>query len=139
MLSNTLNTNEVKNSAGAEIEFDHLDSNGRTRVFAQKNEAPNLPHRLTIAHQETGVLLKKRRRSVVRVDKTVISAVDNVTPIVASAYIVVDLPVGGQTTNAESANVIAELLSFCATTGAATTVLFDCTGNGASALLNGSL
>jgi len=139
MLSNTLNTNEVKNSAGTEVEFDHLDSNGRTRVFAQKNEAPNLPHRLTIAHQETGTLLKKRRRSVVRIDKTVISAVDNVTPIVASAYVVVDLPVGGQTTNAESANVIAELLSFCATTGAATTVLFDCTGNGASALLNGSL
>jgi hypothetical protein len=39
----------------------------------------------------------------------------------------------------EAANVMAELMSFCATTGAATTVLFDGTGNGAATLLNGGL
>lgn len=139
MLSNTLNTNEIKNSAGAEVEFDHLDSNGRSRVFAQKSETPSQEHRLSISHQEVGLLMKKRRRSVVRFDKVVISGVDSVTPITVSAYMVVDLPVGAMTTNAEAANVIAELMSFVATTGAGTTVLYDCTGNGASVLLNGSL
>jgi hypothetical protein len=43
------------------------------------------------------------------------------------------------TTTAELANVIAELLSFVATTGAATTVLFDGTGNGAQSLIQGTL
>jgi len=56
-----------------------------------------------------------------------------------SAYVVVDLPVGAMSANTESKHVLANLLSFCATTGAATTVLFDCTGNGAAALIDGSL
>jgi len=139
MLSNTLNTNEVKNSAGTEVEFTRLSTSDRQTVFAQISETPSQPHRLVIAHQETGNAMKKRRRSVVRIDKTVISGVDSVTPITVSAYIVMDIPVGGMTTNAEAANAIAELLSFCATTGAGTTVLFDGSGNGANALLLGGL
>lgn len=139
MLSNTLNTNEVKNSAGTEVEFSRLSTNARQTIFAAIAESPSAPHRLTIGHQEAGSGLKKRRRSLVRFDKTVISTVDSVTPVTVSAYIVLDTPVGALTTSAEMANVIAELLSFCSTTGAATTVLFDGTGNGASCLLNGSL
>lgn len=139
MLSNTLNTNEVKNSAGTEVEFSRISTNERKTVFAQVGEAPALEHRLSIAHQETGSGLKQRRRSVVRVDKTTISTVDTVTPITTSCYIVLDLPIGASLTTAEASNVIAEILSFCATTGAATTVLFDGTGNGASALLSGGL
>jgi hypothetical protein len=52
---------------------------------------------------------------------------------------VLDAPIGALSTSAEFANVIAEVLSFCATTGAATTVLFDGTGNGAAALIQGGL
>lgn len=139
MLSNTLNTNEIKNSSGTEVEFGRLESNGRLTTYSALTETPNLPHRLTISHQENGEGLKKRRRSLIRFDKTSMSGVDATLPITTSAYIVLDHPVGASSSNAEAANVIAELLSFCATTGAATTVLFDGTGNGAATLLNGQL
>lgn len=139
MLSNTLNTNEVKDSAGVEVEFTRLSTGDRQTVFAKVGESPSAPHRLSIRHQETGSGLKKRRRSVIRFDLTSISTVDNATPVVSSAYLVLDNPIGAVTTNAAAANVLANLLSFCATTGAATTVLFDGTGNGASSALNGGI
>jgi len=139
MLSNTLNTNEVKNSAGTGIGFQSLSIDQRSRIFAQITEAPYLPHRLSISHTESGAGLKARRRSVVRIDKTILSTVDTATPVTASAYIVMDIPVGAITTTAEAANCLAELLSFCATTGAASTVLFDGTGNGGQVLLTGGL
>jgi len=139
MLSNTLNTNEVKNSAGTEIEFQRLSSSNRSTEFGQISESPSLPNRMSIAHQEVGTAIKKRRRSVLRFDKTVMSTVDTTLPVTVSAYCVVDIPVGAITTNAEPAHVLAQLMSFLATTGAATTVLFDCTGNGARELLAGGL
>jgi len=139
MLSNLLNTNEVKNSAGAEVEFQSLSIDQRSRVFAQITEAPYLPHRLSISHAESGAALKRRRRSVVRIDKTVLSTVDNATPVTVSAYLVLDAPVGALTASTEMSNAIAEIISFVATTGAGTTVLFDGTGNGAQCLLTGGL
>lgn len=139
MLSNTLNTNEIKNAAGVEVEFQHLEGEGRSRTFSQIAETYSLPHRLKISHLETGKGLNQRRRSVVRFDKTIISPVDTVTPVTISAYIVADLPVGAMTTQAEAANVVAELLSFSASLGATSTILFDGTGNGATCLLSGSL
>jgi hypothetical protein len=139
MLSNTLNTNEVKNSAGTEVEFHRIRTNGGQTVFAQIAEVPSLQHRLTLSHQETGSGLKQRRRSVVRVDKTTISGVDDVTPITTSAYLVLDFPIGASETSAEAANVIAEVVSFVASLGANTTILYDGTGNGAVALLTGGL
>lgn len=139
MLSNTLNTNEIKDSAGTEVEFSRLSQLDRSTVFAKIGENPSQPYRLTIAHQEVGTGLKKRRRSVVRFDKTVISGVDSATPVTHSAYVVLDAPIGAITTNADSAHVLANLMSFVATTGAATTVLFNGTGNGAVALLDGGL
>lgn len=139
MLSNTLNTNEIKNSAGAEVEFSRLSTNGRSTTFSQISESPSAPHRLTVSHLESGSGLKQRRRSVVRIDKTVVSNLDATLLVPVSAYIVLDAPTGALNSMAEPTNVIAELLSFCATTGAGTTVLFDGTGNGAKALLEGGL
>ena len=139
MLSNTLNTNEVKNAAGTEVEFSRLSTGPRDTLFAQISETPYLPHRLSIKHTESGSGLSKRRRSLVRFDKTVISAVDNVTPITYSAYAVLDYPVGASTTGAEAANVLAELMSFLASLGLNTTILYDGTGNGAVVLLQGGL
>jgi hypothetical protein len=139
MLSNTLNTNEVKNSAGTEVEFSRLSTNDRKTEFAQIAETPSLPYRLSISHQETGTGLKKRRRSLVRFDKTSISGVDSTTPITTSAYVVLDHPVGASTTSAEAANVLANLMSFIASLGVSTTILYDGTGNGAVALLQGGL
>lgn len=139
MLSNTLNTNEIKNSAGTEVEFQNLSREGRTAVFAQITESPSLPHRMTISHQESGVGMKRRRRSVIRFDKTVISGVDNVTPITNSSYYVQDYAVGASSTSAEMAHVNAELVSFLASLGASTTILYDNTGNGLATLLSGGL
>lgn len=139
MLSNTLNTNEIKDSAGVEVEFTRIRSSDRDTEFAKISESPALPHRLKVSHLETGTGFKRRRRSLVRFDKTSVSTVDSVTPVTTAAYLVVDAPVGALTTTAEIVQVIANLLSFCATTGAATTVLFDGTGNGAKCLTSGEL
>jgi hypothetical protein len=139
MLSNTLNTNEIKNAAGTEQEFGRLLINNRETEFSLLTESPSLPHRLSIKHQETGSGVNGRRRSVVRIDKTVISTVDTTLPVTVSAYCVLDAPVGALVANTEMANTLANLLSFCATTGTGTTVLFDGTGNGAVALLSGGL
>jgi hypothetical protein len=59
--------------------------------------------------------------------------------VTVSAYVVVDLPVGNLATFDEPKAVLAELMSFCASLGASTTILYDCTGNGAASLINGSL
>jgi len=139
MLANTLNTNEIKNAAGTEIEFQRLSTSERSTVFAQITETPALPHRLTISHSELGVGIKKRRRSMVRFDKTIVSTVDLVTPVTTSCYVILDAPVGALATNAVMADIVAELLSFCASLGASTTILYDGTGNGAATLLNGGL
>lgn len=139
MLTNTLNTNEIKNSAGTEIEFSRLSIADRSTVFAQVAESPASPHRLTISHQESGAGLNKRRRSVVRFDKTVVSTVDSATPVVISAYAVMDTPVGALIAATEPTHVLAELMSFLASLGASTTILYDGTGNGATVLLSGGL
>lgn len=139
MLANTLNTNEIKDSAGAEIEFSRLSQSNRETTFAKIGETPSLPYRLTVKHLESGSGINKRRRSLVRFDKTVMSGVDATKPVVVSGYAVLDTPIGALTANTEPTHVVANLMSFLATTGAATTVLFDGTGNGAKTLLNGDL
>jgi hypothetical protein len=139
MLSNTLNTNEIKNSAGTEVEFSRLSSSDRSTLFAQITETPSLPHRLTISHQEVGTGIKRRRRGVVRFDKTVMSGVDATVPVTISAYCVLDSPIGALTANTEPTHALAELMSFMASLGASTTILYDGTGNGATTLLTGGL
>jgi hypothetical protein len=139
MLSNTLVTNEVKNASGTEQEFSRISSSARGTVFALSGEAPSAPHRLSINHTEIGEGLTKRRRSLVRFDKTVISTVDSATPVVISAYTVLDAPVGALIADTELKNVMANLNSFLSSLGASTTILYDGTGNGTSCLVSGSL
>jgi hypothetical protein len=136
-LSNTLNTNEVKNAAGTEVEFQHLSQEGRTRIFAQIGESPSLLHRIKVSHQETGSGTDRVRRSLTRVDKYVTGISGKQVPI--SFYKVAVIPVGELSAMTEANNVSAELDSFCCTTGAGTTVLFDGSGNGDSCLLSGGL
>lgn len=139
MLNNTLNTNEVKDRAGTEVEFSRLSTSDRQTTYAKIGEVPSAPYRLSISHQESGLGLKQRRRSVVRFDKTVISDVDDVSPITVSAYVVLDFPVGAQETSNNAADVLANLMSFCASLGTSTTILYDGTGNGAKSLIEGGL
>jgi hypothetical protein len=140
MLSNTLITNEVKNAAGTEEEFTRLQfSDARSTEFARVSEQPAYPHRLSISHTETGVGVSKRRRSVVRFDKTVVGQVDTTTTMKTSFYFVLDAPVGQMTSNALITDVIANGMSFLASLGGSTTILYDGTGNGAAALISGGL
>lgn len=139
MLSDTLNTNEVKNSAGVEVEFRRFSTGERQCEYQQIAESPAAPHRFSIKHMESGSGINRRRRSAIRFNKTVESDVDNATPVTISAYQVLDAPVGALTTNAEIANVLAELASFVSSLGVNSTILFDGTGNGATALINGSI
>lgn len=137
MLPANLTTNEVKNAAGTEEQFLRLRANERTVVFAKDGELPNLPHRLTISHTESGVGVNAVRRSLVRVDKTIAGV--NGEPVTISKYTVDVIPIGNIANYTEVTNVNANLLGFIATTGAATTVLFDGTGYGAAAAINGGL
>jgi len=137
MLSNTLETNEVKNAAGTEVVFERRITEGRKTEFFQKDEPPNLPHRLTISHQETGSGINLRLRSVQRIDKTVVGV--SLTPRKVSCYTVLDVPVGDLGSNDEIENVLAENMSFQASAGASATILYDCSGSGAAALRDGSL
>lgn len=139
MLPSSLVTNEIKNAAGVEVEFELQGHGDRTSTYAQKNEPPNQPHRLSIKHAESGAGTSLRRRSVVRFDKTVNGQVDTSKPANIGIYTVADIPIGNLTAMTEPMNVLAELMSFLATTGAATTVLFDCSGHGASTLINGTI
>jgi hypothetical protein len=137
MLPTNLTTNEVKNSAGTEVEFLRIATLDRSVTFAQSGEQPNLPHRLKISHLESGTGAALRRRSVARIDKTVLGV--SGTPRIVSAYCVLDTPVGDIAAQTEPTNVIAELNSFMASLGASTTILYDGTGNGAASVINGSL
>ncbi len=137
MLSNTLVTNEIKDAAAAEVEFQRISTNGRSTEYAQITEAFNAPHRLKISHLESGSGVSRRRRSVVRFDKTITGA--DLLPTTVSAYAVLDIPVGDLSATTEAKNVMAELMSFCASLGASTTILYDCTGNGAATLVSGGL
>lgn len=140
MLANTLNTNEIKDSGGVEVEFSRKDTGpGAQTTFVKIGESPALPHRLTVKHVETGNGIKRRRRSVVRFDLTSMSTVDTTVPVTTSGYCVMDIPVGAITANTVPSNVLANLISFIASDGATSTILFAGTGNGAKALLNGDL
>lgn len=140
MLPNTLVTNEVKDAAGTEVEYQRWDGpTGRSTIFQKILEAPALEDRLLISHVESGLGIKRRRRSVVRFNLTAASGVDATVLVTSSAYAVLDAPVGAQTSNVQNAGALARLMSFLASLGASTTILYDGTGSGAVALLNGTL
>lgn len=139
MLSDTLVTNEVKDSSGAEVEFSKFSSSDRQKVYAKVGEAPASPYRLSVSHQEIGTGLKRRRRSAVKVDIQSTSGIDSVTQIHTVACAWLDHPVGASSSHAVAANALAHLISFLASSGANTTILYDCTGHGAAAVLNGTL
>jgi hypothetical protein len=139
MLSNTLVTNEVKNAAGTEVEFNRISTGDRKTEFAMVSESPALPNRLLVSHAESGTGLTRRRRSVVRFDRTTAGEVDTTQNVKSSVYVVCDFPVGNLTATTAPKAALAQLISFLASLGASTTILYDCTGNGADALISGGL
>lgn len=138
-LPSALNTNEVKNSAGTEVEFSHLQTIGRTREFVKTNESPGYPHRIKFAHREVGSGTNRRRQSVMRLEQTIVGQIDLDSTAKMVCQVTVDLPIGNLTAYSEPKNLLANLMSLLASQGATTTILFDNTGYGAEALINGSL
>jgi len=139
MLTNTLNTNEIKDSTGAEVEFERLSTGpGAVTIFKKIAETPGIPHRLTISHASSGSGKATVRRSLVRFDCDYANQT-TYEKMTFSAYVVVVVPEGMSDTLTIPKNVLANLMSFLATTGSGTTVLFDCTGTGAQALINGNI
>lgn len=136
-LPTNLNTNEVKDRLGAEKEFNYLDSEGRVRRYSRVGAAPSQPCILKVSHLMSGSGATAVRRSMARVDITVVGKSGKL--VQCSAYKVVVVPEGELDDLNAVSDASAMLDSFCATTGAATTVLFDGSGNGDSALINGTL
>jgi hypothetical protein len=137
MLPDALNTNQIMDRTAAEVEFGRIRTADRTTEFAALAESPNQENRLKVSHQETGSGVGRRRRSVVRFDKQINAAVGG-EYVPCSAYIVLDLPVGSISDYTGATDVLAQLLTFVGTL-AGTTLLHDGTGNGAVALLHGTL
>lgn len=135
MLTNTLNTNEVKNRLGTEVEFVSIDDSGTAHVFKASAEQPNLQHRLRVAHSELSSNEDARRRSNLSISKEITGVSGKKRKIIGSYTL--DIPVGDIDDLDDVKDVNAEMLSLLATTGAATTVLFDGTGNGSVCLING--
>lgn len=129
-------TNEVKDSTGTEVEYLRYSSPGSELVFAKSGEAPNLEDRLTVAHAEISAGVARRRRSKVgfSVDITGNSGVIRTINV----YQVADIPVGDISDLTVVTAVVAKLMSVIASKGASTTILYDCSGYGAEALVNGS-
>lgn len=138
-LPNSLVTNEVKNAAGVEVEFLHFEQVGRKKVYAKSGEVPSRPHKITLQHEETGVGASRQRRSNVNTLNSVVSDVDNLTVVPIRISTTIQVPVGMLVALTEVKNTIAEHISFLASQGATTTILYDCTGYGAASLADGSL
>ncbi len=140
MLSNTLVTNEIRNKAGAEVEFNRLSLTDQKTVYAASTELPNSPHRLTISHEESGKGFNLRRRTSVRFDKTHDAAgTEAPQQTRTSVYMVLDTPIGAVINYDETLNLIAELVSFMAGNGTADLLKYDGTGTGTAAVINGGL
>jgi hypothetical protein len=136
MLSDTLTTNEVKNAAGAEVEFLVSSQEGRKKIwYASSVTNPQLPHLLTIQHSESGTGVNKVRRSNIRVD---ISAAGVSTAVrTSTASLTLSIPIGDISSLATVKDALAELGSLVHTL-ASSTHLYDGTGNGAAALVAGT-
>lgn len=141
-LPTNLNTNEVKNSSGTEVEFTRLgplDTNPRSVQFAYVGESPAYPRRIIASHAFSGTGTALRRRSLVRVNYALIGQVDATKVETISFYAVADIPQGNLTGVTEMTHAYAYLNSFLSSLGASTTILYDGTGNGGEVLLRQSL
>lgn len=139
MLPNLLSNNEIKDSAGLEVEFQRLNTKDSTTEYGKVGEIPSLPLRMSVKHTETGEGINKIRRSLIRFDGSELGGVDSLKVASGSVYLVMQTPIGNLANMNLMTNLLAHMQSFVSTTGAATTVLFNGSGTGAQVLLTGSI
>jgi len=136
MLVTNLNTNEIKNHLAVEREFQKVKSGDYRSEFALIGESPSSPFRLIVSHQETGIGLARRCRSMTRFDKTAVSVWDGTRFVKDSCYLIVDRSLGDQNDDSTPKELLACLGSFMYTLGGTTTFLYDGTGTGAANMLS---
>lgn len=139
-----LNTNEAKIAAGTEVEFlrfGSLPSNPRSLEFAFSSEAPGRPFRLQFAHMELGEGRKRLRRSMFRTQMVFDSTnlIDNTIVTACRVTTVFEVPIGNLSGLGHVKDVGAVHGSVLMSRGVDSTILFNCTGVGMEALVNGSL
>jgi hypothetical protein len=140
MLPDNLTANQVKNRAGVAIPFAYVDGpGGRSRTYKSTSAAPYLPHTIVVQHREVGKGVDMIRQSNVTIVKKVVSAVDPTKTTLIRESRTLYVQEGHLADMNDVKDVAANMNSFCSTTGAATVVLFDGTGLGTDALVNGTL
>lgn len=139
MLAESLNTNQIKNAAGTEKEFFKIgplgDSGSKYQLIPQDITEP---HVMNVRHAIEGTGVGRKRKSVIRFEKSTAGLVDATKQATCWAQVTTSVDIGNLENLDNLKEVLANLMSFLATTGAGTTVLFDCTGTGAVSILEGS-
>jgi len=140
-----LNTNEVKNSSGVELEFlrvgPHKSNPTRSLEFQHSLEVPSSPFRIIFSHAEQGDERNNIRRSLFKTFYTVDAAslVDITIPSKIIATTVLQVPQGNLKDFVAVKNVMAAHGSCLMSRGVDSTILFNCTGIGAEVLTLGVL
>lgn len=137
MLPTNLTTNEVKNSAGTEVEFYRWSASERTVEFAKAGEAPNAENHLKVSHQEVSSGVDARRRSAVIGNQQITGLSGKQREIKVS--IVYDIPIGDIADYTAVNTLAAQVGSFTFLDGTGTTFLFAGTGVGHAAIRDGSV
>lgn len=137
MLSDLLNTNEVKKSDSTEVEYERLETEGRSTTYCKIGESYATRDRFKVQHRESGKGAEVVRNSNITFTEDVIGLSGTVRPCKIS--ITMTIPVGDMSSDAPAKNVLSKGISFVASTGADNLIKYDGTGNGAKCLLNGTL
>jgi hypothetical protein len=138
-LPTNLTTNEVKNASGTEVEFLHFDAPPRGKIYHNAAVAPSEPQRIRFSHEESGISLKNKRRSLMETSIGVTGNDALGTPGKIVIRTVAEIPLGLLADFNDVAKAMAYHVSLLASQGASTTILYDGTGYGAAALINGTL
>jgi hypothetical protein len=139
MLPSHLNTNEVRGSDNAEVEYLRMSVEGRKVVFHKSGESPALKDRITFQHEEKGVGPKSVRRSNLSNLVEVTSDVDDTSTAQIIVSTTIQVPIGLLSTNTAVVNAMCKHTSLLATVGTSGVYASDGSGNGAKALTDGTL
>jgi hypothetical protein len=137
-LADNLNTNELKNEAGTEVEYLNFDKGSRMKEWFKSGEVPGLPSHLKIQHREIGEGVDKKRQSNISLYITEIGSVDTTKQAKSIGSFSTTVPIGNIPNFAKITTVMACLGSLCYTNGT-NTFVYDGTTPGAAALINGTI
>jgi len=137
-LSDNLNTNELKNAAGVEVEFTRFGGEGRTRLWQPVSVIPALPQILTVQHREIGAGFDRRRQSNITLYISTVGTKDATKIVKNKVSVSCDVPVGNINDFSDIKYCLACVGSLLYTNGT-NTFVYDGSTPGAAALANGTI